>query len=429
MSTDGSNPRRAASQRRTTIPTFSRVERDRRWGLARHLMEQEGLDALIVYGDREASFPAPFAPDTYFTNDRPGAVVVFPRAGEPISLVAFPMAVADNMQARLRDEAVWIRPENMYAGKMGAAIADMLEERDLGRGVIGIVGLEPYPPFYFDGAIPYNTWRTVLDRFPKVSFKPVQRALFELIATRSAEELDALKWSAQVGEEMCQAMRAATRPGVTEGDVYAAAIDVCPKHAGFTGFLILGSGPEYLSWGPPTWTYRPHAPRVIQKGDVLLAEVFCSFGMLETQHQPTIAVGKVHEDFHKAAAVARESYERGVELLRPGRKFADVVQAMEAPVRKAGGGHVHPWIHGMNPFGTNSGFAGVTPPQGIGRYGRVGQVPLVGGDVVLRPGMTFAVEPNCAFGRRAVNVGGTVVIGENEPIELNRVTTRLMHAA
>jgi hypothetical protein len=43
--------------------------------------------------------------------------------------------------------------------------------------------------------------------------------------------------------------------------------------------------------------------------------------------------------------------------------------------------------------------------------------------------MTFAVEPNCAFGRRAVNVGGTVVIGEHEPLELNRVTTRLMHAA
>lgn len=428
MTTAATNTRQAGPPR-TKVPTFSRAERDRRWGLARRLMDEQGLDALIVYGDREASFPAPFAPDTYFTNDRPGAVIVFPRGGEPISLVAFPMAVADNMQARLRQESTWIRPENIYAGKMGVAIAGLLDERGLGNGTIGVIGLEPYPPFYFDGAMPYNTWKAVLDRFPDVTFKPVQRAFFDLIATRSTEELEAVRWSAQVGEEMCQAMLAATRPGATEGDVYAAAIDVCPKHAGFTGFLILGSGPEYLSWGPPTWTYRPHAPRVLREGDVLLAEVFCSVGMLETQHQPTIAVGKVHEDFHKAAAVARESYERGLELLRPGRKFADVVRGMEQPVRKAGGGHVHPWIHGMNPFGTISGFVGVTPPPGLRDYGRVGQVPLVGGDVVLRPGMTFAVEPNCAFGRRAVNVGGTVIIGEHEPLELNHVATRLMHAA
>ena len=23
--------------------------------------------------------------------------------------------------------------------------------------IIGIIGLEPYPPFYFDGAMPFNT--------------------------------------------------------------------------------------------------------------------------------------------------------------------------------------------------------------------------------------------------------------------------------
>ena len=429
MSTIATKAGQAVPQGQINVPSYSLAERDRRWALGRSLMEEQGLDALIVYGDREGAFPAPFAPDTYFTNGRPGAVVVFPRTGEPISLVAFPMAVADHMQARLRHEAAWIRPENMYAGKMGPVIVGLLEERRLDKGTIGVVGLEPYPPFYFDGAMPYNTWKAILDRFPKVTFKPVQRMLLDLMATRSAEELNVLRWSAQVGEEMCQAMRAATRQGVTEGDVYAAAIDVCPKHAGFTGFLILGSGPEYLSWGPPTWTYRPHAPRVIKEGDVLLAEVFCSYGMLETQHQPTIAVGKVHEDFHKAAAIARESYERGLDLLRPGRTFAEVVEAMDEPVRKAGGQHVHPWIHGMNPFGTISGFQGVKPSPGAGRYGRVGHIPLVGGDVVLRPGMTFAVEPNCAFGRRAVNVGGTVVVGEDRPLELNRVTTQLMRAA
>lgn len=160
----------------------------------------------------------------------------------------------------------------------------------------------------------------------------------------------------------------------------------------------------------------------------MLSEVFCSFGMLETQHQPTIAVGEVHPDFAKAAAVARASYENGLAALRPGRRFAEVVEAMEQPVREAGGWHVHPWIHGMNPFGTISGLHGLADLPGAERYGRAGEIPLVGGEVELRPGMTFAFEPNCALGRRVVNLGGTVVVGENEPLELNRIATRIMHA-
>jgi len=411
---------------RSEIPGYSKDERERRWRLARDLMDELDLKALIVYGDREGAAPAPFAPDTYFTNDRPGAVLVFPRHGEPVSLTALPMGVTDHMEASRRGEEVWIRPENLYAGKMGKALVMALRELKLETAPIGVIGLEPYPPYYFDGAIPYTTWQTVLEAFPKARFKPVQREFLNRTAQRSREELEVLRWSARAGEAICQAMLAATRPGVSEAAIYAAAMEAAPKHACFTAMILLGSGKEYATWGPPSWTYRPHAPRPVEEGDVVLAEVFASFGMLETQHQPTIAVGKVHEDFEKAAKVARASYEAGLRALRPGRRFEEVAGVMEEPVREAGGWHVHPWIHGMNPFGTISGLTGLGDLPEAGRYGRVGEIPMVGGDVELRPGMTFAMEPNCALGRHVVNLGGTVVVGEAEPIELNRLATRMM---
>lgn len=56
---------------------LSLAERDRRWQLARDIMRAENLAALLVYGDREAAAPAGFAPDCYFTNDRPDSIVVF----------------------------------------------------------------------------------------------------------------------------------------------------------------------------------------------------------------------------------------------------------------------------------------------------------------------------------------------------------------
>lgn len=43
------------------FPAYSLSERDRRWNIANRLMEEEHVDGLIVYGDREGAFPATFA--------------------------------------------------------------------------------------------------------------------------------------------------------------------------------------------------------------------------------------------------------------------------------------------------------------------------------------------------------------------------------
>jgi hypothetical protein len=68
------------------VPTLSTAERDRRWNLTRAFMAREDLDALLVFGEHEDAGPAQVAYDTWFTNERPGTTVVFPRDGEPIAL-------------------------------------------------------------------------------------------------------------------------------------------------------------------------------------------------------------------------------------------------------------------------------------------------------------------------------------------------------
>ncbi len=410
------------------VPTYSLNERDRRWELGRRLMEQEQLDALIVYGDREGAFPAPFCADSYFTNDRPGAIVVIPKDAEPISIVAFPMAASDHLQERLRHQEVWIEPQNIFDMKNGKTVAEILKKLGLMKSTIGVIGLEPYPPFYFDGAIPYNTYKTILDNMPDAKFRSVQRQFIMLTASKSDEELEVLKYSALVGEKMSEALRDAVVPGISEAEIYSEGMAVASRYGCFSSIMLLTSGKELYSWSLPTWLYKPNSSRIIEEGDVILAEIFCSFGMLETQHQPAIAVGPVHSDFEKAAKAARESYEIGVEKLKPNIKFGEVVEAMHKPVQEIGGWNIHPWIHTMNPFGLISGFQDLSTvlPGGKG-YGRMGGIPLVGKDVPLKPGMTFAFEPNCGIGKHVVNLGGTVILGENGPIELNEVTTNLMH--
>lgn len=119
----------------------------------------------------------------------------------------------------------------------------------------------------------------------------------------------------------------------------------------------------------------------------------------------------------------------GLSAARPGQSFGDVVAAMQAPLTRAGGYNVHPFLHSINPFGLVCGFGeGFNSLKGSQRYPLAAEVPTIGADYVLQPGMTFALEPSCMFGRRYANLGGTVVIGEAGAIELNKVTTHMMHA-
>jgi Xaa-Pro aminopeptidase len=414
-------------QKEVKVPTYSDAERDRRWKIANQIMEEENVDVLIIYGDREGAFPASYAPDAYFTNERPGSIVIFPKNGEPISVVFLLTVVQDHIQASFGKSQGWIKPENMYVGKLGSNVVNILEQKGLNESKIGIIGLTPYPPFYFDGPMPYNTWQSMLEDMPDAEFKQVDAKFFELTSVKSEEELEVLKWSADVGEKMSQAMADATKPGVKENEVYAAGIAACAQNVGFTTQLLMGSGPEFVGWGPPTWTYRPEEPRTIEEGDVILAEVFSSFGMLETQHQPAITVGEVHPDFERAAYATRKSYEKGVKALKEGVTFGEVVDAMKVPMREVEDAwHVHPLIHSMNPFGLiGTGDRMGTLPE-FEEYGQILLIPGVGLDTVLKKGMVFAFEPNCAIGKHVVNLGGTVVVGENNGIELNKLTTDLI---
>lgn len=178
-----------------------------------------------------------------------------------------------------------------------------------------------------------------------------------------------------------------------------------------------------MSWGPAPWSYRPQPPRVIKDGDVIMAEVFNSIALKESQHQVAIAVGEVHPDIEEAAKVARACYDIGLSLLRPGHTFGEVADAMVRTLKDAAGWNVHPMVHSINPYGPVCGFGWGQRAYGPAQdYGKLGEVPTIGGELPLAPGMTFAFEPSCVINGQMANIGGTVIVGEDDPLELNPLT-------
>lgn len=414
----------------TDVPRYSLAERDRRWAIAQDLMRAEGVDALLVFGEHECAPVAPFAPDVYFTNDRPGSIVMF-FAGEeePTQLAWSPMSIQDNIEARKRGDALWIAPAGIRVGKDPAHVAQLLTEHGLHRGAVGVIGLEPYPPWHIVPVLPHALYAPLTEQFPQATFKPVWFSLLRRIIRNSEEELALVRHVAAIGDAMAQAMLEASRPGVSEAEVFTAGMAEGLRRGAHTPHMLISSGPGFVSWGPAPWSYRPQPPRVIQDGDVIMAEVFNSIALKESQHQVAIAVGEVHPDIEEAAKVARACYDIGLSLLRPGHTFGEVADAMVRTLKDAAGWNVHPMVHSINPYGPVCGFGWGLRTYGPAQdYGELGEVPTIGGELPLAPGMTFAFEPSCVINGRMVNIGGTVIVGEDGPLELNPLTAQLLRA-
>lgn len=96
----------------------------------------------------------------------------------------------------------------------------------------------------------------------------------------------------------------AQSPG-TECEMFAADMAAGYSRGALPLPMGFSLGPESVASGWPQWGYHPQAPRTLQDGDVIQAEVFCNFGGHHTQNQVMITVGKVHEDTQPAAKVAR----------------------------------------------------------------------------------------------------------------------------
>jgi Xaa-Pro aminopeptidase len=383
------------------VPVYSLAERDRRWALARELMATEDVGALIASGRHECAGAAGFAPDVYFCNDLPGSVVIFCGDADPVQLVRPDLAVQARLEAARPGGQRWIGPAGIRVGADAAGIAEVLCRHGLEQAPVGVLGPGTAAPGHSDPVAGYPLWRSVLNRLPHVRFKPVDRSFLFATVCLSDEELAVVRYCAAAGQAAARAMAAAAAPGVTEAEVCAAGTAAALR-LGCPASTLMWSGPGSAAWRPPSWSYRPEPPRVLADGDVLLAEIAPRFGMKETRHQVAIAIGGTHPDIETAAVVASASYQAGLHAARVGNTFGDVAEAMLMPLKQAGSRNTHPL----------AAMLGAPGPAG--------------GELPLAPGMCCAVGASAVVAGRAVSLGGTVVIGEDNPIELSPFTTRMV---
>lgn len=407
-----------------TGPSLSLAERDRRWAGLRRLMAERGIDALVV-----GSFQGRERLESYLVDDFIDGVVVLGPEGAP-TVVGFATGrISRSFESARRGWPLWT--EDYRVGSGAAGVADVLGERGWSQACIGIVGLGPTAPGEADGLLPLGFWRGLNERCPGARFVDFTRDLTDFMLVKSPEELQLLRHAAQVSERACQVMAEACRPGVSEAEVHAEVMREVYRNGCELRypFLSLQSGPDNIGWGVPRWTFRAERPRILERGDLVQAEIHTTYGGQEAQVQMCVALEPVHPDVRRCETVARAAYAQGLAAVRPGATFADVVRAMEEPMARAGCWSKTPLLHTLT-FGA-TGFTAVNRQQLEGsRDHRVeaGQRPGVRrGDLVLQEGMGLELEPNACLGMVRVNIGAGVVVGAAGAIELNELPTRVFY--
>jgi len=407
---------------------LSKRERNRRWDRVRGLMRELGLDCIVVFDlqSREQL-------GKYLTNDVGGGVVVFPAEGELVHLVRNYFNVAGHMESLLRGEEVWA--SDVRAPAVSGGIIEVLQEKGFDRASIGVVGLDTQQPGAWEGYIPYNTWCNILDNFPNAKFQEVTTDFCKLMLVKSDEELQMVRRAAQIAEMACQAMLDITRPGVGEHEIYVAALSQLLLHGANTSLdvyttpMILHSGPDNPSWGPPKWLLRGQRPRVIQRGDVICSEIFSTYAGLEAQAQMAIGVEPLDDANKKCAEVARQAYEICLKALEPGKTLAQVAEEAEQVIAESEAYHLSPIIHSVNPINWVGPVAVRVWENmpGMEKYKQLRRKPAHAGaeELIIEPNTVWELEPNASIGKHRVNIGGTVIVTEDGVEELNTLATEM----
>ncbi len=400
-------------------PRLSLAERDRRWARTRELMAEHNVDVLVLPGLRGRE-----SYESYLSNESIQGIVVMPADRDPIYLTWSAFRIVGRTDP-INHRRYWI--DDIRSGLLGPLVVDALRELGALSGRIGIVGVHSVNPMELEGFVPYAIWDHVLKGAPDAEFVELSKPFGLMMMAKGEEELAVARHTANVGELLAQKILDVARPGVRDSDLFAAIVEESYR-AGLTltpPSVIVKTGRDTISWGPPEWGYSDDPPRVIEAGDLVTCELMPTYAGIETQQQVQVVMGKITPQQRKLADLARASYDIGLETIKPGITFLELNDAMAKPVLDAGCWHLSPMIHSVAPAMLLGSLHGGAQAHLGDEFPWFKQLPPAQ-DGVLAEGMLFSFEPNACIGRERVNIGGTVVVGASGPEELNSLPCNLL---
>lgn len=222
-----------------------------------------------------------------------------------------------------------------------------------------------------------------------------------MITIKTEHEIELMRIAGGITKELLEMLSDSARPGVTTRHLNTLAYDFIVKHDAVPNFLgedgfpatICTSIDEEVVHGYPS-------ARVLEEGMLLKIDCGCAYKGYHSDAARTVPIGRVSEEKLRLAEVCKQSFFKGMEVLRDGVRLGDLGHAIQSYVESNGYSVVRSLVgHGI---GTALHEDPNVPNFGIeGRGTRLSQ------------NMVIAVEP-------MINIGVKDVIWTDD----DRIVTR-----
>jgi methionyl aminopeptidase len=204
---------------------------------------------------------------------------------------------------------------------------------------------------------------------------------------KSPDVIERMRHAGKTAAEVLRLAGDIVRPGLTTEEIDIHVHELCiernayPSPLNYNGFRksVCTSVNEVICHGIPD-------SRPLEDGDIINIDVTTYVGGVHGDTNATFLVGNVDPVSQKLVGVTEECMWKGIEAVRPDRPVSDIGRAIEAHAKAHHYGVVKAFVgHGIGEqFHTDIQILHYYDPRGNA--------------VIMRPGMTFTIEPMITLG-------------------------------
>jgi Xaa-Pro aminopeptidase len=312
-------------------------------GRVRALMEEEGLDAVVVR-----------APDNvlYLTNFwgmKGYEAVVFPREGEP-TLVCLEASAEDAARTAWTDDVRYLRgyAEDDPRPPLARTI-DVASEAARDYGTIGLelsLGTQASDRMVGEPTTFTHDWfhsfgTDIADATP---------LLARARALKTEQELERMRLANEIAAAAMEHARAELRPGMKESEAAALwAGYVHGEGTGWKGQVELALAYSLVWSGPEIKTFTATGALPVQENEPTLFEIWVCADGYWCDHTKNLCPGELRDDYAELERQLLGVYEQALGHCRPGASLAELDRLVRDGIAEAGypGQPSHPIAHGV----------------------------------------------------------------------------------
>ena len=202
------------------------------------------------------------------------------------------------------------------------------------------------------------------------------------VDVKSKAEIARMREACRMSAEIRDICASAVTPGMTTGEIDDIVVDYCERHGVKASFHGFGGFPGHIcvSINDEVIHGIPSRHRIIMPRDLVTTDVGIFKNGFNGDTSRTVALSVTDPEALRLVETTRKCLAAGIAACGPGVHLGDVGYAIQSVAEAAGFGVVRDWIgHGV-------GRTVHEDPE-VPNYGKPGT------KLVLRPGMTIAIEP------------------------------------